>query len=765
MTVGLSSEKTDGGVSGVTNNLIARVAVSAATYSIDKLYDYRIPTHLRETITQGMRVVVPFGRGNKRSEGIVLALSEKSEYDRLKCIESAMDSEPVLSDELIKLALWMRSRFFCTVYDAVHAMLPAGMWYKEGEKTIGDKTVQYASLAITAEEALIIADQKRLKAPLQSAALRLLAEMQPASIRDIAAFAGASSTVVRNLEKAGLVKTEQVEVFRRPEYSQITEGGRISLNAEQKDCFKGLLKLLNSAEAKAALLFGITGSGKTAVYIKLIQKAHKAGKSAIVLVPEIALTPQFLSIFSAHFGDNVAVLHSSLTTGERYDEWKRIRSGSVSLVIGTRSAVFAPVKNLGLIIIDEEQEYTYKSENAPRYHARDIAKYRCVQSNALLLLGSATPSIESMYSADADKYELFTLNRRYNEKDLPDVIIADMRRELQNGNGTSISSVLYRELKKNIDAGEQSILFINRRGAASLIVCGECGYTFSCPNCSVSMTHHSRTERIMCHYCGYQLREPEECPDCGGKLNFIGTGTQKVEEELNELFPDAAVIRMDTDTVSQTNSHDKILSTFREKNIPILVGTQMVTKGLNFENVTLVGVISADQMLYINDYRAHERTFSLITQVVGRSGRGSKAGRAVIQTFTPENDVILFAAKQDYLGFYAREVELRKTLVAPPVADIFTITVSGIDETAVLRGCVKLRDSLSKYLVESASLRVLGPAPANIVRVNNRFRYRISVVCHSDKRIRETIAHLVREFLNDKQNRGLSAFADINPFE
>ena len=540
--------------------------------------------------------------------------------------------------------------------------------------------------------------------------------------------------------------------------------GPIVLSPGQQDVYDALKALLGSNTPEAALLYGVTGSGKTSVYIRLIEETLKRGRDAVVLVPEIALTPQLIATFTAYFGDNIAVLHSALGIGERYDEWKRIRAGLVHVVVGTRSAVFAPVRDLGLLIIDEEQEHTYKSENNPRYHARDVAKFRCVSAGALLLLGSATPSVESMYSAERGKYKLFRLDTRFNARELPPVLVADMKKELKSGNGGTISSVLLSELRINLDRGEQSILFINRRGANTLVACGECGYTYTCTRCSVSLTYHSANRRFMCHYCGYSEPSREECPDCGGKLKYVGAGTQKVEQELASLLPGVGIVRMDTDTVLGS-AHEEHLSRFREKNIPILLGTQMVAKGLDFENVTLVGVLSADQMLYISDYRAHERTFSLVTQVVGRSGRGSKPGRAVIQTFTPQNEVIRLAAKQDYDSFYIREIALRRLSASPPVYDLIALTAFGEDEIAVMRGCVKLRAALEHYLRDVADIRILGPAPAVISRINNKYFYRISVCCAVNRRIRDTVSHVVREYAKDKECRGTHVYADADPYD
>ena len=743
---------------------VGKIVVSSATYAIDKPYDYRIPEKLTDHVQPGVRVTVPFGRGNRRSEGIVLSLSEGSGTERLKYIESVLDHQPVLSPGQLKLALWMRDRFFCTVFEAAHAMLPAGMWFKDGVRRVGDKTVRTASLTVPGEDALVLSHQKRLKAPQQAAVLELLASIGSAAVKEITYFTGASASSVKALEKLGVIELRQVEVLRRPEIRPAEPTG-FQLNAEQQSAFVGLSRLLNAGKADAALLYGVTGSGKTSVYIRLIEETINSGRSAIVLVPEIALTPQLLSIFASHFGDGVAVLHSALSIGERYDEWKRIRTGGVHVVVGTRSAVFAPLENIGLIILDEEQEHTYKSESSPRYHARDVAKFRCVQSDALLLLGSATPSIESAYHAKQGYYHPFRLENRYNQKDLPAVIIADMKKELQKGNGSTVSFILQAELKKNIERGEQSILFINRRGASTLVACGECGYTYTCPRCSVSETYHSANHRLMCHYCGYSEPLGDRCPDCGGKLKFIGAGTQKVESGLKELFPETEMIRMDTDTVTRSKSHEMLLGRFQARRIPILIGTQMVTKGLDFENVTLVGVISADLSLYLNDYRAHERTFSLITQVVGRSGRGCKSGRAVIQTFTPENEVIRLASRQDYDSFYDREIALRHVLGSPPIADLFVITVSGLDEAAVLHGCTELRNELLQYLQSKQGIKILGPAPASVAKINNRFRYRISISCTNTRQIRDIISYVVREFPKNKRHRGLTAFADLNPME
>lgn len=742
---------------------IAKIAVSGIPFRLDRPFDYAIPLDMKEKVQPGVRVEVPFTRANRRTEGIVLALAPIGAYEKLKPISEVLDETPILTQAQIKLALWMHERFFCTVYEAVKAMLPAGLWFKNGKRRVSDKYVTMAALAVPAEEAAEAAEQKRRRAPQQSELLRTLCAIGCAALPDLREFTGASLQSVRALRDAGLISLEDVPVYRRPEAPEGERQPLPKLNSEQTKAFKGILKLAGGKKASGALLFGVTGSGKTTIYIRLIAEMRRRGKTAILLVPEIALTPQMLRTFSSHFGDDIAVLHSSLSAGERLDEWRRIKNGEAGVVIGTRSAIFAPAEDLGIIIIDEEQEDSYKSENAPRYHARDVAKFRCAQDNALLLLGSATPDVESRWRAEQGSYAYFTLSRRFNEQSMPSVEIVDMKRELRRGNGSSISERLRSEISENLERGEQSILFLNRRGANKLITCVDCGFTYSCPNCSVSLTYHSFSRRLMCHHCGYTQRLDEHCPECGGTLKYVGTGTQKLEEELHELFPDTPVLRMDTDTVAPAGGHDVLLERFQTERIPIMVGTQMVTKGLNFENVTLVGVISADQSLYAGDYRATERTFSLITQVVGRSGRFEKPGRAVIQTFTPENETIRQAARQDYESFYRAEIELRRLQALPPFTELLCITMSGREESLVLGCAAKARDELLDATRSESGVRVLGPAPLSVLRVNNNYRYRVTLCAPPGRGLRRFVADIVARYSSDKQFRGVSVYADTNP--
>lgn len=742
---------------------IAKIAVSGIPFRLDRPFDYAIPMDMKEKVQPGVRVEVPFTRANRRTEGIVLALAPIGAYEKLKPISEVLDEAPILTQAQIKLALWMHERFFCTVYEAVKAMLPAGLWFKNGKRRVSDKYVTMAALAVPAEEAAEAAEQKRRRAPQQSELLRTLCAIGRAALPDLREFTGASLQSVRALRDAGLISLEDVLVYRRPEAPEGERQPLPKLNSEQTKAFKGILKLAGGKKASGALLFGVTGSGKTTIYIRLIAEMRRRGKTAILLVPEIALTPQMLRTFSSHFGDDIAVLHSSLSAGERLDEWRRIKNGEAGVVIGTRSAIFAPAEDLGIIIIDEEQEDSYKSENAPRYHARDVAKFRCAQDNALLLLGSATPDVESRWRAEQGSYAYFTLSRRFNEQSMPSVEIVDMKRELRRGNGSSISERLRSEISENLERGEQSILFLNRRGANKLITCVDCGFTYSCPNCSVSLTYHSFSRRLMCHHCGYTQRLDEHCPECGGTLKYVGTGTQKLEEELHELFPDTPVLRMDTDTVAPAGGHDVLLERFQTERIPIMVGTQMVTKGLNFENVTLVGVISADQSLYAGDYRATERTFSLITQVVGRSGRFEKPGRAVIQTFTPENETIRQAARQDYESFYRAEIELRCLQALPPFTELLCITMSGREESLVLGCAAKARDELLDATRSESGVRVLGPAPLSVLRVNNNYRYRVTLCAPPGRGLRRFVADIVARYSSDKQFRGVSVYVETNP--
>ena len=811
---------------------MVKVAVSAAPYSIDKPYSYLVPESLAAAAVPGVRVMVPFGRGNKESEGLILARVQEPKLPGSKAIRQILDPEPVLDKAGIDLALWMRGRYFCTVFEAVKTILPAGLWYglreiwslamepeaarsaavgipgawqvldlleKQGGKAdirvlrdalgdgaekplkamkkaeiltcetdakrkIADKSHRMVELAVNTEDAYALTEPKRRSAPARYEVVNFLATAGRTPAAEVSYYTGASARTLKSMEKAGLIAFSEEEELRVPSLDDVEPGPEIVLNEEQQRAFEEILGRVQAAKPSVTLLHGVTGSGKTQVYLRLVQETLALGKTAMVLVPEIVLTPQMMRKFSSYFGSRVAMLHSSLKMTERYDQWKRIRRGEVDVVLGTRSALFAPLKNLGLIIMDEEQEGSYQSENVPRYDAREVAKYLCVREKAALVFGSATPTVETAWAAEQGSYQKALLRRRYNENALPEVLIADLRQEILNGNPGLISTPLRQELEKNLAAGEQSILFLNRRGSSRMLLCGECGYVPQCPRCSTAMTYHSANGRLMCHYCGHSEPAADTCPECGGWMKHVGAGTQKVEEELRELFPEAGILRMDADTTA--GGHEEILQTFERERVPILLGTQMVAKGLDFENVTLVGVLSADISLYVDNYRAAERTFSLLTQVVGRAGRGGKTGRALIQTYTPGNDVIRCAARQDYDAFYESEIRMRRLRRYPPFADLFTVTVSGTEEGRVLRAAVSVRETLRQLCrrpeLAAGEPEVLGPAPAPVVKVNNRFRYRCTLVGKNDKATREMLAWLQKDFAKDSANRGMNLFVDHN---
>ena len=811
---------------------MVKVAVSAAPYSIDKPYSYLVPESLAAAAVPGVRVMVPFGRGNKESEGLILARVQEPKLPGSKALRQVLDPEPVLDKAGIDLALWMRGRYFCTVFEAVKTILPAGLWYglreiwslamepetarsaavgipgawqvldlleKQGGKAdirvlrdalgdgaekplkamkkaeiltcetdakrkIADKSHRMVELAVNTEDAYALTEPKRRSAPTRYEVVNFLATAGRTPAAEVSYYTGASARTLKTMEKAGLIAFSEEEELRVPSLDDVEPGPEIVLNEEQQRAFEEILGRVQAAKPSVTLLHGVTGSGKTQVYLRLVQETLALGKTAMVLVPEIVLTPQMMRKFSSYFGSRVAMLHSSLKMTERYDQWKRIRRGEVDVVLGTRSALFAPLKNLGLIIMDEEQEGSYQSENVPRYDAREVAKYLCVREKAALVFGSATPTVETAWAAEQGSYQKALLRRRYNENALPEVLIADLRQEILNGNPGLISTPLRQELEKNLAAGEQSILFLNRRGSSRMLLCGECGYVPQCPRCSSAMTYHSANGRLMCHYCGHSEPAADTCPECGGWMKHVGAGTQKVEEELRELFPEAGILRMDADTTA--GGHEEILQTFERERVPILLGTQMVAKGLDFENVTLVGVLSADISLYVDNYRAAERTFSLLTQVVGRAGRGGKTGRAVIQTYTPGNDVIRCAARQDYDAFYESEIRMRRLRRYPPFADLFTVTVSGTEEGRVLRAAVSVRETLRQLCrrpeLAAGEPEVLGPAPAPVVKVNNRFRYRCTLVGKNDKATREMLAWLQKDFAKDSANRGMNLFVDHN---
>lgn len=815
--------------------MIAKIAVSAANFAIDKPYSYFVPDGL--SVQPGVRVIVPFGRGNRQCEGVVLSTEEGSPVN-LKAVEQVLDTEPLLSDTMLRLAAFLRNRCYCSFYDVIRAMLPAGLWFRTTEhysltedrswqekslrqkdaaavlkllydcggscdgdilrkaiedeerleKAVSyllskkwitaqqdysrrtlDKTEKIATLASSQEEALEYAAGRPKSAAMQRSVLETICSVGSASVKELCYYTGAKPSTVKRLAELGYLHLWDRPVLRCRQIKPAVVEKPLQLSESQQKAFVGLKEQLSGEDPGAALLYGVTGSGKTSVYIKLIQQCLDMGKQSVLLVPEIALTPQLLGLMAAWFGDQVAVLHSSLPAAERYDQWKRIRAMEAKVVVGTRSAVFAPCPKLGLVILDEEQEHSYQSENTPRYNAKEVALWRGLKEKALVVMGSATPSVETMYQAKIGTYRLYTLPDRFGGRTLPQVQIVDMKEQIKQGNDSSLSYPLQDAMAETAQNGKQSVLFLNRRGNSRAVVCVDCGEAPECPRCSARLTYHSANERLMCHYCGYSQPSPNRCPKCGGPVKRIGTGTQKVQQEIQGIFPELTVDRMDADTVSATNTHETILQHFQNENISVLLGTQMVAKGLNLPNVTLVGVLDADLGLYNDNFRAHETTFNMLTQVVGRAGRGDAPGSAVIQTLVPEHQVIRLAANQDYDGFYELELGMRRALRNPPFGDVVTVSFTGQDEARVLRGAAKFRDSLSSLLKDplygAEEYTVLGPAPCPVPKINYNFRYRLTLRCRMTQPIRLLLGHLLRQFSQDRENRTVSCFVDVNGFD
>lgn len=739
--------------------MIAKVAVSAAVYSIDRLYDYLIPEELEHRIKPGTRVYVPFSAGNRHCFGVVLAVEEKSEYSKLKSIAQCLDDEPVMDELQLKLALFIRNRFFSTFFDAVRVILPSGLWFNDkNRRRIQDKYTRMAKLSVDTESAADYADRIRRRSPKQAELLDMLCSFMILPLNELLLHCDAGMPSFKALEKAGYAETEERELLRMPIDYPDEQKPLPVLNAEQESVFRGIRAQLGCG-AGVSLLQGVTGSGKTSVYINLISETLSMGKSALLLVPEIALTPQMINTFAAHFGRSVAVLHSALQMSERYDEWKRIRRGEARVVIGTRSAVFAPLQEPGLIIIDEFHDDSYISESSPRYSTVDIAKFICVKTGARLLLGSATPDIVTRYNAEQGKYSMFRLESRYNGASMPHYELVDMKQELKNGNGSALSRRLVEEIRKNIENGEQSLVFINRRGSNKLVFCPECGYSYECPNCSVHMTYHRSNNRLICHRCGASRRMDRACPECGGALMFAGSGTQQIEDELKKEIPGIDVIRVDTDTVNTAGGHEVLFERFRNERVPVMVGTQMLVKGHNFDNITLVGIVDADQGLFSSDYRASEKCFVTLMQVIGRSGRAAIPGRAVIQTYTPLNRTIELGARQDYDTFYAEELELRKLQNAPPFCDYFSLIAYSESDNDCICALNYAREYILHFSDGLEITGVLGPAPMSVGRVNNKFRYSITVAGRNTDRVRNLISQALIATAGDKRFKNTSVIA------
>ncbi len=800
----------------------ASVAAGNTLYSFDKLYDYLIPPELEGKVFPGCRVKISFGHSLR--QGIVMDIHEAEDAAKLKPVSMVIDREPVLSAELLKMAAFMKSRCYCTYFEACRAMLPTGLSVKltysysavqgydshtlmsDEEKAVYEylrsrrtpvredrllKKLEFSDVQLLGDMVKKgyvlrsetvkkrIADETvkmirlrgdipdRKYTPNQTEVLSVLSDIGEASVKEICYFTGVSSAVTDNLVKRGICEYFEAPPPKEAECPHdVKAKEEIDLTSQQQSAYEAILSRYESGKPDVTLLYGITGSGKTSVFMKLIDRVHEDGRGVICMVPEISLTPQMLAGFKARYADRVAVFHSGLPLGERLEQWRRVRDGRADIVVGTRSAIFAPMENIGLIVMDEEQEYSYKSSANPRFHARELAKFRCNENKCPLVLSSATPSVESYEYALSGRYSLCRLDKRYGAARLPHVITVDMNREQDQGNHSGYSSILLEGLEENLKNGQQSILLLNRRGHNTFIACRRCNEVISCPNCSISLTYHSANHRLMCHYCGYSIPVPERCPACGSeRIRYSGAGTQRAEQELAEIFPDARILRLDTDATMQRYAYEKKLGMFREGKYDIMLGTQMVAKGLDFPNVTLVGVLSADGMMHSEDFRSYERTFSLLTQVVGRSGRGGLEGRAVIQTFEPNNPIIEMAASQDYDSFFRTEIGLRKAMLYPPFADIGIIGFAGEDKELTNRAAQEFASMLKDCFSGQYSdlpIRMLGPSPASVSKVSGKYRFRIILKFKNTKRFREMLSSVLAK-TNSSIFRDVSVFADIDP--
>lgn len=805
--------------------MVAEIIVNYKSKKVDKLYDYKIPEELDGKIAVGSCVTVPFGIGNKPKEGYVFAVKEKSDAKTLKEITNLSRQETLFDDKQVELVKWMRNKYLVTYLDAVRVIVPSGAtvnreeWIElaDGDVTgntakqivsilsenggameinrlmgcfetnispsltllrkngkvrtvfkehqaVTDKTVRVAELAIEPEEVSdILKILEKNNALVQAKMLDILSECGRLSLADMVHFSEGSYNALRTLEKKGYIKTFEITVFREPTQILFQKDEPKQLTKEQAEVFETLSKTADYSEYKSYLLHGVTGSGKTEVYMRIIAKVREQGRQAIMLVPEISLTPQTVSRFKMRFGEDVAIIHSGLSLGERFDQWKKINAGTANIVVGARSAVFAPLKNIGAIIIDEEHERSYKSEMSPRYDTYDVAEFRAKQHNAILLSASATPLVTDYYKAVNGEITLLKMEHRVNNNKMPEVEIVDMREELKKGNRSVISEKLAKAISENLKNEKQTILFLNRRGYSTFVSCRNCGYVAECPNCSISLTYHKFSDTLKCHYCGYTVSNYKECPECKSKyIRYFGGGTQKVEEEIHRIFPNASTIRMDMDTTGKKNSHEQILKKFIDDKIDILIGTQMVAKGLDFPNVTLVGVISADTMLNIDDFRAKERTFSLLEQVTGRAGRADSEGKSIIQTYSPENSAITLVKDHNYEKFYREEIEVRRAMDYPPFCEMVSVILSGKNEGQTSRCAKFFKKNISEISEESQKSQILGPIPAYISKIKNKYIFRILIKCENADAITGILSKAQAECEKNQAYEGISVVIDKN---
>lgn len=746
---------------------IARVAVDNATIHFDKLYSYRIPDSLTGCVWPGSMVLVPFGRGDKPRMAVVLKVEQvdaETAPKRLKTLHDAAPEQARLTPDLLELVRFLKERTFCTWFEAVKAVIPYGAQYRAA--LVDGKPVMQSRLSRSTERVYTLVGelpQKPKPGPRQLAAVQAL-QSGPLTAHQLDEVGISKPTLDTLCEKGVLAVAQQdkaLDLFGDIPF----DPQPITLAEEQQRAYDALLPDLEDGNPHAALFHGVTGSGKTVVFLKLIERTLELGRTALVLVPEISLTPQMIRRLKSTFGSRLAVQHSALNNTERLLQWRMIQQGNADIVVGTRSAIFSPLQNIGLIIIDEEQEHTYQSESAPRYDAHDVAKKRAAMENSLLVFASATPLTESYYAAESGKYKLLTLTKRYGGRPLPHVDFIDMRAEMAAGNAREVSTRMVRELQENLENGEQSILLLNRRGYHTVGMCATCGHVLKCPNCSVPLVYHKPQQALMCHHCGHTVRPlPQICPECGGKINYSGFGTQRVEEELAELLPHARILRMDQDSTGQKNAHETMLAQFGRQEYDILLGTQMVAKGLDFEKVTLVGVLGIDSLLFGQGFRAYENVFSLVTQVIGRGGRAALPGRALIQTTVPEHPVLQLAAEQDYESFYREEIAFRKFGLYPPFCSFCIVGFVGAQEGAVALAAHRFGTLLAERAAAHPTmpLRLLGPAPMGITMLNGKYRYKLTLKCRNDAAFRALLRDTLEAYAKEKLPQKASVILDFN---
>ena len=741
------------------------VAVSNATFHFDKLYTYAVMPDQQDTVKLGSMVLVPFGRGSRARMGVVLACDAEPESAKLKYLFDVAPASACLTPELLRLVHFLKERTFCTYYEAVKAVIPYGAQYKPAVAADGVTPVLQKQLTRHTENSYRLVGglpQKPKPTAKQLAAVALLGG-GPRTLNELE-DKGISRAVLDNLCAKGVLECSKVNKSIDLYSSIPLKNEPICLTAEQQAAYDALLPKLEDDAPHSALLYGVTGSGKTLVFLKLIAHCLEQGRKALVLVPEISLTPQMILRLKSQFGRRVAVQHSALNHTERLLQWQMIQDGGADIVVGTRSAIFSPLENIGLVIIDEEQEHTYRSESAPRYSAHEVARQRAAENGALLLLASATPSTESFYAAQHGRTQLVRLTQRYGGNPLPKVQIVDMRAELASGNPREISLAMEDAIRRNLDAGKQTILLLNRRGYQTMAQCEDCREVLKCQKCSVPMVYHKSAHKVLCHYCGSQMEPPTVCPTCGGKLQYRGFGTQKAEEELAKLFPDARVLRMDQDSTAAKDAHEKLLAKFADHEYDIMVGTQMVAKGLDFEDVTLVGVLGIDSLLFAQGFRAYENVFSLITQVVGRSGRAKDPGFAIIQTTDPDNPVLNLAAAQDYDAFFEQEIAYRKLGLYPPFCGLCVIGFAGAKEIEVARAAARFAALLGQQAAKQPDLplRVLGPTPGSIEKINDTYRYKLTIKCRNDRRFRDLVRSALELYEQEKLPSKATVAVDLH---